>query len=35
MLEVPGFFGHNGFRYINGRLTEFLLVGEKQTGLND
>ena len=35
MLEVPGFFGDNGFRYINGRLTEFLLVGEKQTGLND
>ena len=35
MLEVPGFFGEDGFRYINGRLTEFLLVGEKQTGLDD
>ena len=33
MLEVPGFFGKNGFRYINGRLKEFLLVGSKQTGL--
>ena len=35
MLEVPGFFGKNGFRYINGRLKEFLLVGSKQTGLED
>ena len=35
MLEVPGFFGKDGFRYINGRLTEFLLVGKKQTGLDD
>ena len=35
MLEVPGFFGEDGFRYINGRLTEFLLVGKKQTGLGD
>ena len=35
MLEVPGFFGKDGFRYINGRLTEFLLVGEKQIGLDD
>ena len=35
MLEVPGFFGENGFRYINGRLKEFLLVGSKQTGLED
>ena len=35
MLEVPGFFGEDGFRYINGRLTEFLLVGKKQTGLDD
>ena len=30
MLEVPGFFGKNGFRYINGRQTELLLVGPKQ-----
>ena len=35
MLEVPGFFGENGFRYINGRLKEFLLVGSKQIGLED
>ena len=35
MLEVPGFFGKDGFRYINGRLIEFLLVGKKQTGLDD
>jgi len=35
MLEVPGFFGKDGFRYINGRQTELLLVGPKQVGLND
>ena len=35
MLEVPGFFGKNGFRYINGRQTELLLVGPKQDGLAD
>ena len=35
MLEVPGFYGKNGFRYINGRQTELLLVGPKQDGLND
>ena len=35
MLEVPGFFGENGFRYINRRLKEFLLVGLKQIGLED
>jgi len=35
MLEVPGFFGKNGFRYIKGRQTELLLVGPKQDGLTD
>ena len=35
MLEVTGCFGENGFRYITGRLKEFLLVGSKQTGLED
>ena len=35
MLEVPGFFGEDGFRYIKGRQTELLLVGSKQAGLND
>ena len=29
MLEVPGFFGEKGFRYINGRQTELILVGSK------
>ena len=35
MLEVPGFFGEDGFRYINGRQTGLLLVGPKQAWLND
>jgi hypothetical protein len=35
MLEVTGFFGENVFRYINGRLKEFLLVGSKKIGLED
>ena len=35
MLEVPGFFGEDGFRYIKGRQTELILVGPKQAGLND
>ena len=35
MLEVPGFFGEDGFRYIKGRQTELLLVGHKQAGLDD
>ncbi|WP_036384521.1 M24 family metallopeptidase [Muricauda sp. MAR_2010_75] len=26
MLEEPGFFGEDGFRYINGRQTELLLI---------
>jgi hypothetical protein len=30
MLEVPGFFGEKGFRYINGRQTELILLGSKQ-----
>ena len=35
MLEVPGFFGEEGFRYIKGRQTEYILVGEKLHGLAD
>ena len=35
MLEVPGFFGEEGFRYIKGRQTEYILVGEKLQGLAD
>ena len=26
MLEEAGYFGPNGFRYVNGRQTEFLLI---------
>ena len=35
MLEVPGFFGEDGFRYIKGRQTEYILIGPKQQGLAD
>ena len=35
MLEVPGFFGEDGFRYIKGRQTEYILIGPKQEGLTD
>ena len=35
MLEVPGFFGKDGFRYIKGRQTEYILIGPKQEGLTD
>ena len=35
MLEVPGFFGEDGFRYIKGRQTEYILIGPKQEGLAD
>ena len=35
MLEVPGFFGEDGFRYIKVRQTELLLVGPNQAGLDD
>ena len=33
MLEVPGFFGKDGFRYIKGRQTEYILIGPNQEGL--
>ena len=29
MLEEPGFYGPDGFRYVNGRQTELLLIGSK------
>ena len=35
MLEVPGFFGEDGFRYIKGRQTEYILIGPKLEGLAD
>jgi len=34
MLEEAGFFGENGFRYVNGRQTEFLLIPRVKSHLN-
>lgn len=33
MLEEPGFFGPSGFRYVNGRQTNLILIGEKKSHL--
>jgi hypothetical protein len=33
MLEEAGYFGADGFRYVNGRQKELLLVGAKQQHL--
>lgn len=33
MLEEPGFYGSEGFRYVNGRQTELILVGSKKAHL--
>ena len=35
MLEVPGFFSEDGFRYIKGRQTEYLLIGSNQDAIDD
>lgn len=35
MLEEPGYFGADGFRYVNGRQTQLLLVGPKSTHLEE
>lgn len=35
MLEEPGFWGENGFRYVHGRQTEFILVGSKKSYLGE
>ena len=35
MLEEPGFWGPNGFRYIHGRQTQLLLVGGKAPHLGE
>lgn len=35
MLEEPGFWDENGFRYIHGRQTEFILVGAQKRHLRD
>ena len=29
MLEEAGYFGPNGFRYVNGRQTQLMLIGDK------
>ena len=33
MLEESGYFGVNGFRYVNGRQKNLLLIGKKETHL--
>jgi len=33
MLEEAGYFGHEGFRYVNGRQKKLLLVGGKENHL--
>lgn len=33
MLEEPGYFGPEGFRYVNGRQTNLILVGPKKSHL--
>ena len=33
MLEEAGFYGENGFRYVNGRQTKLLLIPRIQTHL--
>lgn len=35
MLEEPGFFGEDGFRYINGRQTELLLIPRPKSHLGN
>ncbi|CAI8224858.1 MAG TPA: Xaa-Pro aminopeptidase [Flavobacteriaceae bacterium] len=35
MLEEPGFWGSNGFRYIHGRQTQLLLVGGQGSHLGE
>ena len=30
MLEEAGFFGPSGFRYVNGRQLNLILIGEKR-----
>ena len=35
MLEEAGFYGKNGFRYVNGRETEIILIGKKNKAINN
>ncbi len=34
MLEEPGYFGPDGFRYVNGRQTNLILIGKKHPHLD-
>jgi hypothetical protein len=34
MLEEAGYYGPDGFRYVNGRQTELILIGAKTPHLN-
>ena len=33
MLEEAGYFGDEGFKYVNGRQTELILVGQKDNAI--
>jgi len=33
MLEEAGFFGENGFRYVNGRQKKLILIGQKEKNI--
>jgi len=35
MLEEAGFFGENGFRYVNGRQTELLVIPRHKSNITD
>ena len=35
MLEEAGYYGKNGFRYVNGRETELILIGKKDKAINN
>jgi hypothetical protein len=35
MFEEAGFFGEKGFRYVNGRQTELLLIPRVKTHLGN
>ena len=33
MLEEAGYFGDEGFKYVNGRQTELILIGQKDNAI--
>ena len=35
MLEEAGFYGEDGFRYVNGRQTELYLIPRRNANLNE